>query len=827
MAATLGVHIVGDAVGLKTALAEATAATEKYAATSKAAFAGVSDASLQAQIAQYRLGKATEKYGATSVGAAQATLAHRRQVEALRESHLRTAQSIGRGLTTYVTAPTALLGFEAVKMGIEFQRQMLLIQTQAGASASEVKNLTGQVLRLAPAVGMGPTELAQGLYHLESLGLRGTKAMQTLKISSLAAGMGVANLEDVSTALGGAVVTNIKGAENYQKAMATLVATVGAGNMRFGDLAGSIGNVAPAAAAAGISLPELGASMAVLTDRGLSADEAATRLRMTFALLQAPSAKAKKALKDLGIDADSLAGTLRSPGGLGKVLTELHDAIGRVGQARGNRDLIQAFGGGRSSLGVQILVQSLTNQLSGYQRKLEDVSAGEQKYARNQKAYMDSAAFKLAQDWAEAKTRLTQFGADLAPVAVKAVQAVGIIGDEFAKLPRSVQHAVGGIIGLLAVGGPLILTIVGARRMIGTLTTAFRLMPLQAGPAIAATDAEIASLGSTAVAAEGKISLLRGGLLGLAAFAAAPIVIDVVRHFINDKTPYGSAAVPSKLGVAPKGDTNAETHGEITKQGGQFYWHRGGRYYPISGKQAAALGATNPAFGITSTASTAGMTRNEMEDRGSRPRAFTSPAHIEKAAPRKSSTPPTAHPHDVSKPPKAPPQFSIPFSLQLEQARAGLTKGNADDKKALRDIIANAKQQIATFKAGDPRILDAINAESAALQQLWGFETTAAKKHTEQLKKHKKKAEAASAAYSKVSAEAFTAGLGLDSSTRKSLEERYAQIQAHGGYVPNGTAAQGQVIIENHTHIHGDLNGLVSKVEHKQRQKHQRSGSRR
>ena len=790
MAATLGVRIVGDAVGLKTALAEATAATERYAATSKAAFAGISDASLQAQLAQYKLGKAAERYGEGSVGAAQATLAYRRQVEALRESHLRTAQSIGRGLTTYVTAPTSLLGFEAVKMGIEFQRQMLLIQTQAGASAAEVRNLTGEVLKLAPAVGMGPTQLAQGLYHLESLGLRGQKAMQTLRISSIAAGMGIANLEDVTTALGGAVVTGIGGAQNYRKAMATLVATVGAGNMRFEDLAGSIGNVAPAAAAAGVTLPELGAAYAVLTDRGLSADEAATRLRMTFALLQAPTAKAKKALKDMGIDADSLAATLRSPGGLGKVLAELHDSIQRLGAARGNKDLIQAFGGGRSSLGIQILVQSLTNSLSGYQRKLVDVSAGEQKYARNQKAYMDSAAFKLNQDWAEARARLTQFGADIAPVAVKAVQAVGVMGDAFAKLPRGVQTAVGGVIGLFALGGPLILALVGARRMVSTLAGAFRLLPLEAGPAVAATDAEIATLGNTSLVAESRIASLRGALLGLSRLGVIAVGVEVQLH---------RKQVANAIG------------NEVTKITGSE-----GLGHAVSKFEHAAIDFTAPGLGGFDIAKALfGGKSNAVPGKPVSPTAKTlfgpggslnsltnlqHPAHLKPS--KRKTTPEPVVPATASPPPAGQstpkpavdPGFLLPFPLQLEQARAQLTKGTADDKKALRDIIANAKQQIASGRLSHPDVLQAINAESTALQQLWSFEASATKKHTAALRQAKKASEKASQLV-KTSSMEFVKGIGFASEAdKKAAEARFAQIQAHNGHIPSGSAAFGLVV---------------------------------
>jgi hypothetical protein len=40
------------------------------------------------------------------------------------------------------------------------------------------------VLDLAKAMPQGPNELAKGLFHLESVGLRGAKAMDALKIAA-------------------------------------------------------------------------------------------------------------------------------------------------------------------------------------------------------------------------------------------------------------------------------------------------------------------------------------------------------------------------------------------------------------------------------------------------------------------------------------------------------------------------------------------------------------------------------------------------------------------------------------------------------------------
>lgn len=500
----------------------------------------MTDEALTLAAAQEKLNRTIIQSGPESYAAGRATLAYRKEIDGLAKSQAAAAaatrraaeqqlaaygaaaKNVGSTLTRFVTAPTALLTAAAVKLGVDFQQQMLLIQTQAGASASEVHKLSGEVLQLAKVAPQGPVQLAQGLYHLESLGLRGARAMGTLRIAALAAGMGISDLESTATALGAVVVTGIKGAQDYDHAMGLLVGTVGAGNTRMEDLAGSIGNVAPAAAAAGISLTELGAAIATMTDRGFSADEASTRLRIALALIQSPSAKARKSLADMGVDADKLGALLREPNGLLKVLETLHDAVEKVGTVRGNRDLLAGFGGGRSGLGIQTLVQSLDSTVSNYKQKLVQVDTQSKRFAANQKAYLHSAAYELHHDLATIESDLTSAGTKIVPVLTDVVGAVTGLVDAFGHLPGPAKDAIGILVGLLAVGGPLRIAVAGVIRAVQTIGNAFTRSGVQASESIAFTDEQLAVLRENLALTEAQVAALggaesaagRGGLLG-------------------------------------------------------------------------------------------------------------------------------------------------------------------------------------------------------------------------------------------------------------------------------------------------------------------------
>lgn len=528
MARKVGVEIVGDALSYTAALGTASAETVKFGTAYKAQFAGMSESTLRLAVAQDKLAISTARYSVGSTGAAAATLKYRMEVDRLQASQLRAATAVGAALSKYVTVPVAALGFEAAKAATNFQSSMLLIQTQAGASAEEVQKLSGQVLNLASSgAQQGPDTLAQGLFHLESLGLRGADAMNALKVSSDAAAVGMANLEDVTTALGGVVVTGIKGSQNFQEAMGTLNATIGAGNMHMEDLVAALGTgVVPAAKNAGITLAELGGALAVMTDRGIDAAAAGTRLRMTFALMQDPSAKAIKALHAMGINATGMATTLRGPNGLLSVLQMLQQGMDRVGKVQGSKDILAAFGGGRSGSAILTLLQSLDSAVSSYQGKVAQIQQTSGDLTKNEKVQQASAAAQFHKDLASMEADLTKLGDRMLPTVTAVVNAVNKIGNAFSALPGPVKDEVGVIVALLAVGGPLVLAGVGATKVIKSIGAAFATIPIEAAPAVAATEGELVALGSTATVTAGEVTAVRTELGLLSTIGPIGIVIS-------------------------------------------------------------------------------------------------------------------------------------------------------------------------------------------------------------------------------------------------------------------------------------------------------------
>src|SRR5215471_19143947 len=108
---------------------------------------------------------------------------------------------------------------KAADASVHFQSSMELLSTQAGVSQKAVAGLSQGVLDLAGPTATAPEKLSEGLYHLASQGLKGKQALDALKIAAEGAKVGQANLEDVTNALGAAVASGIKGAQNLNEAM--------------------------------------------------------------------------------------------------------------------------------------------------------------------------------------------------------------------------------------------------------------------------------------------------------------------------------------------------------------------------------------------------------------------------------------------------------------------------------------------------------------------------------------------------------------------------------------------------------------------------------
>jgi TP901 family phage tail tape measure protein len=233
----------------------------------------------------------------------------------------------GMRLTAGLTVPLALAGAAVLKLGVDYEAAMTKVATMTGSTAAQTELYKAKVLELATIVPQTASQLAEGLYFVASAGFRGQEGMDVLTASAKAAANAMGSVDVVAQAVTSALAAYKLSGSDAGRVTDILTMGVIEGKVEFDELAGSIGRVLPIAAAAGVSLEEVTASLATMTRTGLSGEESATALRAALMSLFAPSAETVKALGEIGLTADQLRESIREKG----LLATLQDLMDRTG----------------------------------------------------------------------------------------------------------------------------------------------------------------------------------------------------------------------------------------------------------------------------------------------------------------------------------------------------------------------------------------------------------------------------------------------------------------------------------------------------------------
>ena len=486
------------------------------------------------------------------------------------------AVKVGDSMTKYVTLPMVAVAGESVKMAMNFQQTMEMLKTNAGVAQGAIAGLSEQVLALAPQVGAGPEKLAEALYHIESAGngiWSTAQQMDILKTAAQGAAIGQANLDDTTYALTSALASNVKGAKDASEMMAVLNATVGAGDMKLQDLNGAIGTgFLGTAATFGISIQSVGAALATLTDNGEHADAAATRLRMTWALMTAPSKQASELMGELGLSAEDaavstkgmsevfaktglsttkLADDLRQPNGMTVALRDLQTHLEKAGLSASETDAIlsKTFGGGRTDAALLTMLQNLDRM----DEKYNLINADTSKFGENWAAQQQTAKQQFNDAWAGIEANLIKLGDEVMPAATKIMK-------EFSGDVQAVAHWFGGLTDgeqqfilktglVIATAGPAILIlgkfgkaaadlgdlVIKSSKALGLFKTEGMIAEAAKGAGALGKGAGLAGAVEGLLPEAGGLAAILGPVaLGIAGVAAVGIGTAIVVHHIAD-----------------------------------------------------------------------------------------------------------------------------------------------------------------------------------------------------------------------------------------------------------------------------------------------------
>lgn len=161
----------------------------------------------------------------------------------------------------------------------EFRKNMLEVATISTQVTDDMTGFMNQVMSITQEIPIKAPEAAKALYSIVSAGHDGAAGMKILEVSAKAAVGGLTETETAADAVTTILNAYKMSAEEAGTVSDQLFTTVRLGKTTFGELGASIAQVAPIAAAYGISIDQVLGAVASLTKQGTPTAQAMTQIR--------------------------------------------------------------------------------------------------------------------------------------------------------------------------------------------------------------------------------------------------------------------------------------------------------------------------------------------------------------------------------------------------------------------------------------------------------------------------------------------------------------------------------------------------------------------
>lgn len=225
------------------------------------------------------------------------------------------------------------LSKEVWNLGLSFEKSSQKVRTLVDETAVSFDSLQKQLLSLSSTYGISIDSVNESAYQALSASVKTEGLVTILDVAQKSA---IAGFTDSATAIDGLTsVINAYGmsVEEADDLANKFLITQNLGKTDFGQLASSIGQIAPNAKIVGLSIEDVLAAIATLTAQGVTTKESITQLNGAINSIINPSKEASEVAARLGVEFNEEA--LRSKG-LIQFLREIKDAAGDDNAALAN-----------------------------------------------------------------------------------------------------------------------------------------------------------------------------------------------------------------------------------------------------------------------------------------------------------------------------------------------------------------------------------------------------------------------------------------------------------------------------------------------------------
>lgn len=244
------------------------------------------------------------------------------------------------GAVAGATAAVGAMGASAVNAGMEFDSSMSQVAATMGKTMDELEKETGRVgdfegnLRdyaqyMGSTTAFSASQAADALNYMALAGYDTQKSMEMLPgVLNLAAagGMELAQASDMVTDTQSALGLSTEETEKLIDKMAKTASKSNTSVSQLGDALLTVGGTGKMVKG---GTTELSTALGILADNGVKGAEGGTALRNILLSLSAPTDKAAKKMKELGLEAFDSEGNLRP---LNETFEDLNGILGKMTQ---------------------------------------------------------------------------------------------------------------------------------------------------------------------------------------------------------------------------------------------------------------------------------------------------------------------------------------------------------------------------------------------------------------------------------------------------------------------------------------------------------------
>jgi len=427
---------------------------------------------------------------------------------------------VGRRLTLGVTMPMAGMGVMAVKTAAKFDTALKAIQAVGGHTEEQIEELGETFIRMSTDIKTtvdSAQTLADAFYLIQGSGFAGAEAMEVLEISTKAATAGLTSTDVAARAVTATLSAYTLGAGEARRVSDVLFRTVDIGVVGFEELASSIGGVVGNAAAAGVSIEEVGAAIATMTKAGYSGAESVTSLNMVIAAFLKPSTAMEEALERLGFESGEAM--LRARGLEGSL------ELLRAEVERGTSEWEELFGNVRAYRGVVALTRG---EMQPFRSDLEAIRSSTEGAGATQKTFnkmIESAELQMKSLRRQFEAATLELGRALLPAFKDILKTLTPLIKGFADLDEGTRSFIVRVGLLGAAIGPIA---IGLSKVIDASRTLVSVFGKATEKAVEKTSALkdqtiIEEAAGKATRALGKAGLSTAGVFGVMGLAVAAL----------------------------------------------------------------------------------------------------------------------------------------------------------------------------------------------------------------------------------------------------------------------------------------------------------------